>query len=147
APNPHREWSYDYGSARRVAQLCGTRVTWFNLFEREPERWSEDEAREAAETWCLDNGKRPRRIPLLLLGTKVCNAFGIEDIEWLESYASQLWSPMIAFPHPSGLNRWWNEPENERRARRLARAVVQGTYFAKSISYIKDDGLEVRSSS
>ncbi len=129
-PNPHRSWSYATGSARRIGELLGRPATWFNLFEREPENWSKKAARESAEEWCLTYQRRlPYRMPLMLLGTKVCNAFGIDDPVWLESYASALWSPMIAFPHPSGLNRWWNDPENAARAEDVARRLGERTYY------------------
>lgn len=138
APNPHRAWSYEQGSGARLTRLCGKKITWFNLFATEPERWSAKDAKASAEEWCEKYAKR-HRVPLLLLGTKVCSAFGIEDPEWLETYASQLWSPMIAFPHPSGLNRWWNDPENERRAWMVARGVANGTYFRYLKGPAKED--------
>jgi hypothetical protein len=33
---------------------------------------------------------------------------------------------MIAFPHPSGLNRWWNDPVNEEAARMMLRRLANG---------------------
>jgi hypothetical protein len=114
-------------------------MTWFNLFEREPETWSQEAAQRSAEEWCLTYARRLSRVPVIMLGTKVCNAFGVEDIEWLESYTSQLWNPMVAFPHPSGLNRWWNDPENEAKAWKVGHAIAQGRYFARTHSMTKEE--------
>jgi hypothetical protein len=136
APNPHAvEWTYEGGSAARLAKICGKRLTWFNLFAEEPTRWSREEARESATQWCEALQRKLPRVPLILLGSKVCDAFGIEDPDWLETYASILWSPMIAFPHPSGLNRWWNDPENEREAFRVGHAVASNRYFKQDKNY------------
>jgi hypothetical protein len=32
----------------------------------------------------------------------------------------------LIFPHPSGANRWWNERQNERRARELLQRFLRG---------------------
>jgi hypothetical protein len=32
----------------------------------------------------------------------------------------------LIFPHPSGINRWWNERRNERRARQLLQRFLRG---------------------
>jgi len=125
SPNPYaKTWSYDTGSAGRLKRLCGEEVAWFNLYDTEPPRWDRQEARAIAEWWCRTNESFMR--PLLLLGQKVCDAFGVSDPEWLEWYASQLWRPMIAVPHPSGLNRWYNDSENAARAGDLLRKVCTG---------------------
>lgn len=136
APNPHRGWSYSRGSAGRMEKLCGRRLRWFNIYEAEPERWDPVEAKVRAANWCM--AQRGRSVPLLLLGTKVCAAFGIERPEWLEWYARALWTPMIAFPHPSGLNRWWNDPANAEAARDLAHKVASGA-LPRRHSNIKED--------
>lgn len=142
SPNPHQggPWSWDRGTAKKLNSLVGRKITFYNLFEAEPEKWSREEARESAERWCLQYGPRlGNDVPLLLLGTKVCDAFGIENPHWLEVYASQLWRPMVAVPHPSGLNRWYNDPENEERARRMLWAIGRGTYFNINRPVVKEE--------
>ena len=51
--------------------------------------------------------------PFILVGTRVASAFGCrrrdyEYLEWIEHLDRKL----VVVPHPSGLNRWWNVPEN-----------------------------------
>jgi hypothetical protein len=126
-PNgPPSKWSYDSGSAAKVKRMCGKELPWFNLFAREPSTWDRQRARAVATRFCLDLQEGNRTWTLLLLGRKVCHAFGIERPEWLEWYRSALWGPMIAVPHPSGLNRWYNDTENRRAATKLLSAVAIG---------------------
>jgi len=120
------QWSYDNGSAMRMKKVCGRELPWFNLFATEPEKWDRREARVVATRFCLELQEKEKSWTLLLLGVKVCHAFGVERPEWLEWYRSMLWGPMIAVPHPSGLNRWWNDGERTRTARQLLSAVSAG---------------------
>jgi hypothetical protein len=122
-PNPHREWSWERGSARRMKTLCGRELPWINLYEVEPSRWlPRDAALRAKEV--------VQRVPtgtlLILLGGRVCHAFGIGRPVWLKCYSTEIWQPVLAVPHPSGLNRWWNDPANTERAARLLSAVARG---------------------
>jgi hypothetical protein len=127
SPNGHMSrWSYDAGSASRVKKLSGKELPWFNLFAAEPSTWDRQRARAVATRFCLELQEKQRTWTLLLLGRKVCHAFGIERPEWLEWYRSALWGPLIAVPHPSGLNRWWNNSENTLAAKELLSAVAIG---------------------
>jgi uracil-DNA glycosylase len=65
---------------------------------------------------------RGRRI--LLLGSSVAMAFAVSPkplLRW-----RRLWTPsgealFAVVPHPSGVNRWWNDAKNARRASRFLR--------------------------
>lgn len=128
APNPHNPrglaWSYDRGSAGRLKKLTGRELPWFNLYAHEPERWDPVEAKIIARLWSKANERR--RWTLVLLGRKVCSAFELESPEWLGWYRSAIHGVMIAVPHPSGLNRWYNDPENTSRAAEVLSAVASG---------------------
>jgi len=120
-------WNYDVGGAAKLKRMCcGKELPWFNLYQVEPSPWDRQEARGVATKFCLDLQEKNRTWTLLLLGVKVCSAFGIEKPEWLEWYRSPLWGPMIAVPHPSGLNRWWNDAEHRRAATELLSAIAIG---------------------
>jgi len=58
---------------------------------------------------------------VLLMGRKVGDAFGW-DLEYLEP---NIWHNhiFILFPHPSGANHWWNDPENVVAARAMLKWV------------------------
>ena len=128
SPNGHMsQWSYDGGSAARVKKLCGGKeLPWFNLFEGNTTPWPRIPARVIATKFCLELQREKNSWILLLLGVKVCGAFGIEKPRWLEWYRSALGGPFIAVPHPSGLNRWWNSAENTEAARQLLSKVALG---------------------
>lgn len=53
----------------------------------------------------------------VLLGTRVCRTFGVEP-EWFEvvDLAGLTEATFCAIPHPSGLNRYWNDQDTWRRA-------------------------------
>lgn len=68
-----------------------------------------DEARRAAETLPLADGS-------LLCGRRVAQAYGLARVpflEWIDARGRRV----AVIPHPSGVSRWWNDPENVRRAR------------------------------
>ena len=120
-------WDYDVGGAAKLKRMCGGKeLPWFNLYKVEPAPWPKARARGIATKFCLELQETNRRWTLILLGVKVCNAFGIERPEWLEWYRSALWGPMIAVPHPSGLNRWWNSAENTEAAHLLLSKIAFG---------------------
>ena len=124
APNPHaKTWSYDHGSAGRLKKMTGRELPWFNLYAHEPEKWDPVHAKIVARLWSRAN---TRSWTLILLGRKVCSAFELESPEWLGWYRSAIHGRMIAVPHPSGLNRWYNDSENVQRATRLLSAVASG---------------------
>ncbi len=113
-------------SGERLRELGLPLIPWLNLFDRPAERWDRAEATSSALRILEKHGDSST--PLLLLGARVCDAFGLPtDREWLGWYRTWLTrAPLIALPHPSGLNRWWNEPTNAVAASELLRALAGG---------------------
>lgn len=74
----------------------------------------------------LSETLRGRRV--VLLGANVSRAFGVSFRKLSEVVLS--WHPVgeglaaAVVPHPSGLNRWWNDPDNRVRARLFLRPVL-----------------------
>lgn len=67
---------------------------------------------------------------VLLLGKNVAAAFGIRNAQFFDQ--RYMWprnsSRIIevrVVPHPSGVSRWWNEPENRRTAARRFAEIVR----------------------
>jgi len=62
---------------------------------------------------------------IVLLGKNVARCFGFRDLPFLAEiriYGRRF----LIFPHPSSVNRWWNERENERRARQFLQRFLRG---------------------
>jgi len=74
-------------------------------------------AREAARRYKRGT---PKSVPLVLLGRRVSRAFGLSGtapiLEWIEHEGRAV----MVFPHPSGINQWWNDPSNRKRADRVS---------------------------
>lgn len=116
-------------TSRRLASLCGvtetellSNVTWLNLFDSPPEtvhRTVELIERVAAPGDAV-----------LLLGRRVARAWGLERIGPLGIVSRNAGrGPAIAVvPHPSGLNRWWNDPGHRQRGA----AVLSTLWFRHS---------------
>lgn len=79
-------------------------------------RWLLKKAREAAQRIVLE--AQPKTI--VLLGKKVCDAFNCPFQPFTLS-ASGRGYPRVVLPHPSGINRMWNEPGAYARARKILR--------------------------
>lgn len=79
-----------------------------------------DEARSAAIALLLD-GELSGRV--ILLGKAVGRAFGIRDPKYFE-WTDVSDCKMAVFPHPSGINHWWNSPENRRTAADFLRTTI-----------------------
>ena len=62
---------------------------------------------------------------VVLLGKNVARCFGFRDVPFLAEI-SIYGRRFLIFPHPSGINRWWNERQNERRARQLLQRFLRG---------------------
>jgi hypothetical protein len=123
APNPHSgAWNYEAGTTKRLQMLCGARVPFWNLFVKEPDNWSRESAARAATSWVETHEEDL----VLMLGAKVCRAFGVMKPSWLEVYDLDYARTMqgVAVPHPSGLNRWYNDADNVRAAKYILRAMV-----------------------
>jgi hypothetical protein len=116
--------------ARFMAGIMGITVRRFMRFRREnlSDRWpgksgkgdafDMDDGMDGAERLC----NVPGRVRLVLLGAKVARCFGLPwrplaRYEWTGGEA-------LVVPHPSGVNRWWNEARNRRAARRALRAFA-----------------------
>lgn len=67
--------------------------------------------------------------PVLLLGG-AAGAFGVSSwFEWemlASGDTSDVWG--CALPHPSGVNRWWNEADNKERAERFFKSNVPACF-------------------
>jgi hypothetical protein len=90
-------------------------------------KWSVPAARKAAYgLWC-ESGLAP----LVLLGAKVCAAFGFayEPFTTNEHYLGDHEDAhqVVILPHPSGLNRAWHEPGAFLRARELVMPLLAAT--------------------
>lgn len=85
-------------------------------------KWSITKARFAAEDVLRESGKAP----LVLLGKKVCAAFGVSFIphSQIEHGTRDGLRTFVIIPHPSGLNRMWDEPGAYERARNLIMPLV-----------------------
>jgi uracil-DNA glycosylase len=62
---------------------------------------------------------------ILLMGRGVAKAFGFGKRQYLEPW---VWTHhvFVVFPHPSGVNRWWNDPWNVHAAERMLGNLVRG---------------------
>ena len=124
-------------SGERVAELAGLGfpTEYARVFARSnvvelPSGWSDpDEVRDGLFRLAPMMLRAPRTI---LLGRRVAAAFGLLDLELLEWKQWQVRSdrPMVApeisrLPHPSGRNRWWNDPTNVRLAETFLRDTVR----------------------
>lgn len=128
----------------RLAELCGLEPAKFlarfrrvNLIDEFPGKAAKgdafplDLARRGAVDFLITGVFHTTRV--VLLGDNVAKAFGFRPghfplLKFLPCGATR---HGIAFcPHPSGVNRWWNEPANELAARcfwrRLALESARG---------------------
>lgn len=112
------------GTRRHLAALLGvdvatmlSEVCWINLWEIEgtrPERYV-----------AIIESATLRDDAVLLLGRRVQNAFGLGAMRPLESVYRDAGAGtrLVAVPHPSGRNRWWNDREHEAEAHAVLGAV------------------------
>lgn len=90
-------------------------------------RWSAPLARQSARR--LVDVAAVDGVPLVLLGAKVCAAFGVDYDPGSTGMASVLFEREWRFavlPHPSGLSRAWNVVGAVCRARAAVRTVLGG---------------------
>ena len=120
-----------YPSARRlcVEILDLQRADYLRRFERVNlccGAWSIREARERARVLQTPPGSLDYHMPgyrppvLVLLGSKVCAAFGV-PFEPFTVNGEPCTVALAILPHPSGLCRIWNEPGSFERARETLR--------------------------
>jgi hypothetical protein len=110
-------------SGRRLALLGWGDLPRTNVIQRFPGRsgkgasFPRDEASDGlAKLW----RRTPRRVAFVYMGRRVAAADGWRGpyLEWGLHRGRQV----ATFPHPSGINMWWNDPANVE----LARAFVLG---------------------
>ena len=98
------------GTRRRLASMFEVpedemmdAVVWLNLYEypgTRPERY----VRLVEESAATEDA-------IVLLGRRVQRSFGLDGQDALTEIVRSGGGPVIlCLPHPSGLNRWWNDP-------------------------------------
>jgi len=108
-----------HGSGRRLVLLLGTTPERFrdlfdlvNLIKHWPGKQGKGDAFPLAEAKiAADQMRFDGRPAVLLAGRGVAAAFGQRGrpyLEWFELRGV----PAAVLPHPSGINRWWNDAEN-----------------------------------
>ena len=102
-----------YTSSHRMADLLGVEratfmrnVVWINLYDQpgcEPGAYID----------MIDRASTPDDA-IVLLGKKVAKEYGVDTLGPLASVRRHggMGSTVVAFPHPSGLNRWWNRTDH-----------------------------------
>lgn len=109
-------------SGRRLVELSGlTRMGFFLATKRTnvvelPEHWRDVDLVVAGVRRVQDRmiGRRT-----ILLGARVASALGYDG------YPQFTWDEEVALmPHPSGRNRFWNDPANVERARAFLTAAM-----------------------
>lgn len=111
------------GRLRRILGL--TEPEYLDSFDRANlcrRSWSLTAARSRAAELLVDRGV------LVLLGAKVCAAFGVKYAPFTHTrrgFAQSEHPLLVLLPHPSGLNRAWNEVGAEQRARTCVAAAVE----------------------
>lgn len=117
----------EYASGGRLARILRmSRGQYLRAFERRnlcTGKWSAPDARKTATAvlTCAQGA------PLVLLGAKVSKAFGFDEfLPWMWHAPSPCdgVGPVVVLPHPSGLNRLWNQPDAEQRARSLVLPLI-----------------------
>lgn len=83
-------------------------------------KWSMPAARAKAAQIVIEGNPRY----LVLLGAKVCKAFCV-PYEPFTMCPSGLGYPLVVLPHPSGLNRIWNDLDAIERAREAIREAEE----------------------
>lgn len=117
-------------SGRRLADLLGISPDQLpiafnltNLFEHWPggagpgrkgDRFPMTEAQTRAATWL----KRNPETVVILAGKRLARAFDVRPARYL-SFFDQAGRQFAIIPHPSGVNHWWNDDLNARRAKRF----------------------------
>ncbi len=122
-----------HASGNRLRLILGLSDVEYSLLSKMnlcDGKWSMREARAAAKRLREEpNGDRWPHV-VVLLGRRVKNAFDLPDLKFFDAvYAHPV---AISLPHPSGLNRLWNEPGAVRRARELLHKVAPDVPWGSS---------------
>lgn len=97
------------------------RARYLSMFDRVnlcPERWSAPVARENARLICAG-----AHDTVVLLGSKVAGAFGLEFNPFTSGRLAKSDHQYVLLPHPSGLNRIWNQAGAFEKARATLRSA------------------------
>ena len=114
----------------KLAFLCGISIPeYLNTFERINllKDWPGKQGK--GDAFFLDEARKVAgRIQLkgrmaVLLGKNVAKAFGVSQLPWM-TWTELREGHVAALPRPSGLNLWYNDPENRQRARKFIRKVT-----------------------
>lgn len=65
---------------------------------------------------------------VVLLGHRVARAFGLRNATYFKLYDGGQGRSLYVIPHPSGVNRWWNDVENQIEAARFMRSLAKETH-------------------
>lgn len=132
APSARSEVPFGGRSGRRLADLCGVAHDEFLLlFERRnildafPGKDGRGDAFPPAQARRLAQAMIPALVGrrVILVGAATAIAFGVRRVE-LFDWAPRFGATVAVCPHPSGVNRWWNPPENAAMAEAFWRALV-----------------------
>lgn len=131
----------DGPSGRRLAEAAGipdlyARFDVINLFPDWPGRANgkgDAFPKEMARTHALSlRAQLARRQRVVFLGRRVAEAFlpltgaDLPYLFWWPEDAPQNRTRFAIVPHPSGVNLWWNDPENREAAAEFMRALASG---------------------
>ena len=132
-------------SGARLAQLAGVgddgdslppHFSLVNLLSKWPGKGTKKgdlfdmrQAKENAQDILMGLERRPAS-HILLMGRKVQACFELKGLEYLHRYSIHRTGfeahCVIPFPHPSGVNLWWNDPDNILQAEKVMRKVLHG---------------------
>jgi hypothetical protein len=120
------------GSGDRLAALCGipraemlARCRAVNLLARWPGKSGKGDGFDMRAARRAASKMRMRGV-VLLLGWNVARATGSQSRTYLEWHRLR-GALAVVFPHPSGVNRWYNDRANKRRAARFLRRLLKET--------------------
>lgn len=125
---------------RRLAEWAGVtfdeyleRTTRVNLFDYQPQKWDREAARRKAAA--IADELRITDV-LILLGSRVAESFDVLDwpmYEWKwYPFGDLLYVHTARLPHPSGLNRAYNDPKQRALAGMVMSEAMRVTWPARS---------------
>lgn len=124
-----------HGTAARLARLCGVpeaellaRVAWLNLFATPT---------PAALVGLVERAAGPGDA-VVLMGRRVARAWGLGDLPPLGEVRRAHGTLVLLLPHPSGRNRWWNDPARLEAGREAMRRVWLGHYLDVGVRRLED---------
>ena len=62
---------------------------------------------------------------VVLLGRRVATAFGVGRVDYMEETAAIRGAAVVVLPHPSGINRWYNDARNVARASAFMKRIAR----------------------